>query len=87
MTLTHNKPCVASHFSFIHWDDRLGAGEFLLIVVGEMAMRQFPTTRLGDYIREYFDHFQSVRSAISDGKCTEVHFQKPSGHFTEVKWP
>ena len=39
------------------------------------------------FIREYFDHFQSVRSAISDGKCTEVHFQKPSGHFTEVKWP
>jgi len=42
---------------------------------------------VGRYIREYFDHFQSVRSAISDGKCTEVHFQKPSGHFTEVKWP
>ena len=37
-------------------------------------------------IREYFDHFQSVRSTISDGKCTEVDFQKSSGHFTEVKW-
>ena len=36
--------------------------------------------------REYFDHFQSVRSTISDGKWTEVHLQKPSGHFTEVKW-
>ena len=39
-----------------------------------------------DGIREYFDHFESVRSTISDGKWTEVHFQKPSGHFTEVKW-
>jgi len=48
MTSTYNKPRVAGHFSFIHWDDCLGAGEFFLVVVGEMAMRQIPTTRLGD---------------------------------------
>ena len=38
-------------------------------------------------IREYFDHFQSAKVLISDGKCTEVHFRKSSAYSTEVKWP
>jgi hypothetical protein len=36
--LTHNKPCVAGHFSFEDRDDCLGTSELFLVITGEVAL-------------------------------------------------
>lgn len=45
--LTHNKSRVTGHFGFVHRDDYLWTGEFLLVVIREMTSGQFPITELG----------------------------------------
>ena len=77
--LTHDKPCVTGHFCLVHRDDRLCAREFFLVVIGEMAMGQFPVTkseRAGYELRGcrslYFLHNDPEHSAISASDFSQI---------------
>lgn len=45
--LTYNKSRLISQFGFVYRDDRLGASDLRLVVPEEVALRQFPGTKLG----------------------------------------